>query len=216
AIDQWVSIPLDRYAFSSNASYNFTERLSGSMEARFSKNRNNTILGFPPSALSGNAAFIPYGNEIYLDSLSNRNAITGHDKDQNPVFVAAQLAVTPTHPAYLPGGSYGLNCPALGGCTESQAFPMPAEVQLLMDSRPDPNDDIRLNRPLDFLGGRATQTDTTTFQMVVGLDGELPNGWNWDAYLTHGQTETSVDYQGFASLDRWRGVVQSPNFGVNF
>jgi iron complex outermembrane receptor protein len=216
ALDQWVSIPLERYSFSGNASFDFTDNISWNMEARFSKNKNNTILGFSPSALSGNAAFIPFGNEIYLDSLANLDALTGYDADGNPIFDPALLASTPTKSAYLPGGAYGLNCNPTGGCTESEAFPLPPEVVLLMNSRPNPNDDVRLNRPLDFIGPRSTQTDTTTYQIVTGIDGRLDNGWFWDAYFTHGETETLVNYNGFASLDRWREVVQSPNFGVNF
>src|SRR5688500_14275801 len=132
------------------------------------------------------------------------------------IYDSSRLAASPTKSAYLPGGAYGLNCPAMGGCSESDVFPMPPEVRALMNSRPNPNDDIRLNRPLDFIGGRETETDTTTFQMVAGLDGRLSNDWAWDIYLTHGQTETLVNFNGFASLDRWRAVVQSPNFGVNF
>lgn len=217
AIEQEVSIPLERFAFSGKGSFDFSDAVSGNMEARFSKNRNSTTLGFPPAALSGNAAFIPYGDDdIYVDSVADQNAYLGTDRDARPLFDAALLAASPTKAAYLPGGAYGLNCPAFGGCSESDVFPMPPEVRTLMNSRPDPNDDIRLNRPLDFIGGRATETDTTTFQMVAGLDGELSNGWAWDTYFTHGQTETLVNFVGFASLDRWRGVVQSPNFGVNF
>jgi iron complex outermembrane receptor protein len=217
ALEQQVSIPLERFAFSSKGAYDFSDAITGNMEARFSKNRNTTTLGFPPSALGGNAAFIPYGDrDIYIDSVANANALLGYDRNMKPIWDSALLAASPTKAAYLPGGAYGLNCPATGGCSESNVFPMPAEVRLLMNSRPNPNDDIRLNRPLDFIGGRQTQTDTTTFQMVVGLDGELANGWAWDTYLTHGQTETLVNFMGFASLDRWRAVVQAPNFGVNF
>lgn len=216
ALDQWVSIPLERYSFSSNASFDFNDNVSWNMEARFAKNKNNTILGFSPSALSGNAAFIPHGDEIYLDSLENLDAVTGYDADGEPIFDEAALAATPTDSAYAEGGAYGLSCGATGGCTESEAFPLPPEVEQLMQSRDLPNDDVRLNRPLDFIGPRSTQTDTTTYQVVTGLDGELDNGWFWDAYLTHGETETLVNYDGFASLDRWRGVVESPNFGVNF
>lgn len=71
ALDQQVSIPLERFAFSSKGSFDFSDGITGNMEARFSKNRNATTLGFPPAALSGNAAFIPYGDEdIYADSVA--------------------------------------------------------------------------------------------------------------------------------------------------
>src|SRR5690606_16462041 len=87
AQEQEVSIPLERFSFSSKGSYDFTDKVSGNMEARFSKNRNSTVLGFPPSALSGNAAFIPYGDDdIYFDSLGNQSALTGYDVDMNPIF----------------------------------------------------------------------------------------------------------------------------------
>lgn len=216
ALDQWVQIPLKRYSFSSTGDYQVSERIEANMEARFSKNSNRTILGFPPSALSGNAAFIPYGSEIWLDSLANRSALTGYDTAGKPLYDAALLATTPTDAAYRAGGAYGLNCPAFGGCSESDVFPMPQEVRFLMDSRDNADDDIRLNRPMDYIGPRATQTDTTTYQIVAGLDGRFRNDWTWDAYVTHGETETLVNYEGFASLDRWREVVQAPNFGVNF
>ena len=217
ALEQQVSIPLERFAFSSKGSFDFSDSISGNLEARFSKNRNTTTLGFPPSALAGNAAFIPYGDaDIWVDSVANQKALLGYNAQMKPIFDPVLLAASPTNAAYIPGGTFGLNCPLKGGCSESNVFPMPKEVRNLMNSRPQPNDDIRLNRPLDFIGGRATQTDTTTFQMVAGLDGELTNGWAWDTYLTHGQTETLVNFMGFASLDRWRAVVQSPNFGVNF
>lgn len=216
ALDQWVSIPLERYSMNANGSFDFTDSITGHMEGRFSKNSNRTILGYPASALSGNAAFIPYGDEIWMDSLANQDALQNTAPDGTRVWDEQALANTPTNPAYTAGGTYGLNCPETGGCTESDAFPLPAEVRALMDSRDNPNDDVRLNRPMGYLGPRSTQTDTTTFQMVVGLEGELDNGWFWDAYATHGQTETSVNFDGFASLDRWRGVAQSPNFGVNF
>lgn len=217
AVDQWVSIPLERYSFTGKGTFDFSDSVTGSIEGYFSKNSNRTLLGFSPSALSGNAAFIPYGDEIWMDSLANTDAVTGYEADgTTPIFDPALLAATPTKAAYQPGGSYGLNCGPLGGCTETQTFPFPDEVQQLLDSRDDPNDNVRLNRPMDYIGPRATETDTTTFQVVAGLEGELANGWYWDAFYTHGQTETLVNYQGFASLDRWREVVQSPNFGMNF
>src|SRR5690606_28898804 len=110
-------------------SFDFNDHVSGNIEARFSKSKNNTILGYSPSALSGNAAFIPYGNEIWMDSLANTDALLRTDPDGTRVFDPALLAATPTNPAYISGGAYGLNCAPTGGCTESDAFPMPSEVR---------------------------------------------------------------------------------------
>ena len=58
--------------------------------------------------IGGWGATVPHGDQLYAPSLgTNGNTLA----------------------PYLPGGLYGLNCPAVGGCTKSQAFPKPPEVQ---------------------------------------------------------------------------------------
>jgi iron complex outermembrane receptor protein len=121
-----------------------------------------------------------------------------------------------TKAAYRPGGVYGLSCPATGGCTESQAFPLPPELEFLLASRPDPNEDIRINRPLDFVGPRTTSTDTTSYQLLFGLEGEVFRDSLWEVYVSHGTTQTVVNYGGVVGRERWRELVQSPNFGKGF
>jgi outer membrane receptor protein involved in Fe transport len=79
----------------------------------------------PAPYQGGFGAVIPFGsNEIYLPSLVQ-------------VPTAGQPAGS-TLPEYRVGGTKGTNCPATGGCTMAQAFPVPAELRALLLSRPSP------------------------------------------------------------------------------
>lgn len=61
-------------------------------------------------------------------------------------------------------------------------------------------------------GNRRFSQDSNTFRLVLGLEGDLPaignfSGWSWDAYLTYGRTETTVEIQGrFNRLNLERAI----------
>jgi outer membrane receptor protein involved in Fe transport len=115
--------------------------------------------------------------------------------------------------------------------------PIPPELAALLDSRGanvysttqfDPDTGLpivltgadanwRLGRPLDFLPPRQLKNTSSVFQVLLGLEGELPvRDWTWEAYATHGESKTDNGYVGFASLQRYRAVVQAPNYGRGF
>jgi iron complex outermembrane recepter protein len=96
--------------------------------------------------------------------------------------------------------------------------PVPAELAALLDSRPDPDATWTLNRVLDFIGPRRTSNSTTTFQVMAGLEGALPNrDWTWEAYASYGETDVMSHLNGgFASAQRWRDVVTAPNYGRGY
>ncbi|HEY8518514.1 MAG TPA: TonB-dependent receptor [Gammaproteobacteria bacterium] len=199
-LDQWASIPLDRYSGFARGRLELSDSLTFTSQMLFSRTRTQTNLGLTSNGLGPNSAVIPHGNEIYAPSLASDGT---------------------TLPAYQAGGSYGLNCPPVGGCTESQAFPLPPEVEFLLSTRPDPNGDVRINRIFDFVRdvtgtGRRSRSQTTTFQLTMGLEGELPGGHVWDVSYSHGQTENVVNFDGIARREQWRILAASPNFGVSF
>ncbi len=196
SLDRWSSIPLSRYSFLGRGRYDLNDRLTASMSLNFSRNRAETLLGIPGAGLNANNAVVPYGTEVYAPSL-------------------AADGVT-TRPAYLPGGTYGLNCAPTGGCTESQAFPLPTEIQALLNSRANPNDDIRVNRLLDFMGGRRSVDESQTYQFVFGFNGSAFKDAEWDINYSVGHTESVINFEGMTARERWRAVVSSPNFGVGF
>jgi iron complex outermembrane recepter protein len=215
--DLRYSSPLERYSIFGKANFELNDRVEAFTQINF-VNTSTVQVSQPSGAVGGFAATIPYGNDRYGPSL-------------------AADGVT-TLPEYRAGGRHGLNCPATGGCTQSQAFPVPAELAALLNSR-GPNvtsnattpisfDPVtgapnfvsgvdaswRLGGTLNFLPPRQIENSTDLYQVLGGFRGKLGlRDWTWEAYLSHGATRTDLNYVGFASTERWRRVVTSPNFG---
>ena len=192
--DGYVSSPLERYSLFGRAFYDLGDNTRAFLQGTFSEVEVDSV-GPWTLAIVASQATIPHGTGIYAPSL---NATTGA-----------------TNAAYLPGGAYGLNCPPTGGCTNSQAFPVPSELATLLDSRSTPNANFTLQRYLDFMPSRATNNQSTVYQLQAGFEGDFPSrDWTWEAYVSYG--ETTIDsylYEGWASDQRWKQVAQAPNFG---
>ena len=98
----------------------------------------------------------------------------------NGVYAPSLNADGSTNAAYRPGGQYGLNCAATGGCTKSQAFPVSPELAAVLDSRPDPEATWSFNYGMDFgdFGApgnlyRSVFSETRTNQGAFGLKGKI-------------------------------------------
>lgn len=216
-LDLRLSSPMKRYSMFGKADYKVTDNIEAFSSVNFVNTTNRQVLQ-PTGAVGTFGALIPYGSAIY-----------GPSRNANGT----------TNAAYVAGGAYGLNCPATGGCTNSQAFPVPAELAALLNARGasvfpttgrtfDPvtgveiptqgvNSPWRLGGTLNFLPVRSIENTTTLYQMLGGFRGNLGLGdWTWEAYLSHGATRTDLDYIGFASTKRFQAVVQAPNFGKGF
>jgi iron complex outermembrane recepter protein len=76
--------------------------------------------------------------------------------------------------------------------------------------------DWQLTQTLDS-ANRAARTDVFTYNMLLGFGGRIPLlDWKWDIHGSEGESQTSVLQTGFASLDRYRTIVTSPNWGLGF
>lgn len=193
-----TTVPLERYSMFARAKYDMTDNITAFIRGNFASTKTETATSFSP-AVNNWTATIPVGFEgtLWPDSLNADGS---------------------TNSAYMVGGAYGLNCPEVGGCTESQAFPLPPELEMLLRSRsPETRDtDFRINRVMDYLGDRETTNRSSTFQLIAGLEGDLSNGWTWDASVGYGVSETITIYANFADLAQYKAVAESPNYGVNF
>jgi iron complex outermembrane recepter protein len=206
------SAPMDRYSLFSKANYEFTDNIEAYAQVMFVNTSNYQVLQ-PTGAVGGFGSTIPYGTGIYAPSLGANGA---------------------TLADYQAGGVYGLNCPAMGGCTNTQAYPVSPQLATLLGSRGadvlsttsfnpltgQPNVVQGANSPwgigatFDFLPTRGMENTTTLYQMIVGLRGEMGvRDWTWDVYHSHGQTRIDLDYVGFTSTTRWQQVVSAPNYG---
>jgi outer membrane receptor protein involved in Fe transport len=188
-----AQIPLERYSTYAHAHLDVTDHVSAFADALFSENTTRAV-GEDSPLLGGWRSSVPHGAGLYAPSV---------DTNGN------------TRADYLPGGRFGLNCPAVGGCTKSQAWPTPPELTALLDSRPNPEGDFEFRILSSWAGPRRTDIQTQTYQVTSGFEGDLREGdWTWEAYLSHGQTTTSGEYGGMVSLQRWRFVTGQPNYGA--
>ena len=92
---------------------------------------------------------------------------------------------------------------------------LPAELLSILDSRPDPAAPFTLRAYLPF--NRESETDVSTINLTAGVEGNLPfRDWAYEAFVSHGETQSDVLQTGFASLERFRAVMGAPNLGRGF
>ncbi|MES2626174.1 MAG: TonB-dependent receptor [Pseudomonadota bacterium] len=197
-IENWVdyqeSSPLERESLFSSAKIDVSENIvafaQGMLTSSESQNRRRT-----GGMVGGWGGSVPHGNNIYAPSVSAGGA---------------------TNPDYLPGGRYGLNCGPTGGCTNSQVWPKSPEMQRLLDSRTNPNANVDVGAATTWFGNVRNDVATTNYQLMLGLEGQLPDlGWSWEAYVSSGTSQTTNDNVGSTSVERWRYVINQPNYGTN-
>jgi len=193
-IEGLASIPFTRYSAFGRGTLSLGDHIEAYVQATFSEDETRTLLG-DNWALSFWGAPVPHGNRVYAPSV---------DANGN------------TFANYRTGGSLGLNCPAVGGCTVSQAWPTPPTLSGILDSRPNPQADWFLGDTTTYIGKRTSDTTNTTYQLVAGLNGSFEkHDWTWEAYISHGATNLGATFGGFLSTERYRYVVASPNYGRN-
>ena len=195
-----ANVPLERYSLFTRGEYKMTDTISLFLQANNVEAKTTQLWQVSP-ATGGWSSTIPHGSGIYAPSLaSNGSTLT----------------------AYRAGGQFGLNCPATGGCTNSQAYPVSPELAQLLDSRADPNQAFNLSYSLDFPDfglGKPRTVDTTqrTDQFQLGLRGTVSAlDGTWDITASHGTSTLGLLLQGYAALSQVRAVMQSPNFGKGF
>jgi iron complex outermembrane recepter protein len=190
-----LQIPLDRYSLFGRAHIDLSDSVRAFAQVMYSESTTRQRQAASPM-LGGWRTQVPHGDGIYGPSL---------DGDGN------------TLPEYLPGGTFGLECEPVGGCTKSEAFPKPIELQMLLDSRPNPEADAELRQTLMYMGPRRSYAQVQSYQLVGGLEGDLPvRDWTWELYASAGSTFTENTYGGAVSLERYRLLMRQPNYGRGF
>jgi iron complex outermembrane receptor protein len=119
--DRWLSSPRDAYNLFGRATFDITDGLELYTNFHFASSKTYTRRE-PAPILGGFNVVIPFdsqqdGEDIYLPSLDPATGLTIS--------------------SYLPGGIHGTSCAPTGGCTMSEAFPVPDELRFLLESRPE-------------------------------------------------------------------------------
>lgn len=223
---QWASIPLERLSAFADGHFDLNENISVTSRAMFTRTENQTSLGLTADLITFWGAEIPFGDDLYRGDPENGIPDSLVDTDGDGEMDA-------THPAYVAGGRYGVNCNAAPtaeepwhdgeiGCTESEAWPTTPEIYNLYQARSFGADsNLWANRPPDYLrqsigAARSGQNTLTTMQFSLGLEGEFPSGDHfWDVTFSTGRTDNLIIQRGSGRLSTYRRIMASPNYGRN-
>ena len=214
--DRILSSPQERYSFFAKGDYEMTPWINFVAQAYFARTETRSV-SFNTVLLGSTGTEIPYNDEVYVGSPFAPESANFRVSSVLPDATPNDLSDNPTNPDFLAGGRYGLACGPVGGCTNRQVFPVPGNVAALLDSRPDPNAPWTANYSLDAFGRRGVNNFNNTFQVQLGFEGEIPGtDFTWDFIGSHGETVAKTNLVGLVALERFRTILTSPNYGVNF
>jgi len=216
--DLLLSSPQSRYSFFGRGQYDVTDGITAFGQVSYASTQT-TSLSLNTVAITSLATAIPHDDEIYtgnrvLGTPSSLGTLDGGVQYTNLDFLARGVVT----PVGVGTGRFGLNCPVIGGCSNSQVFPVPDELALLLDSREGAaaTQPFYVNLIPGGIARRTTINHNQTFQMLLGLEGKIPGtDWTWEVFGSHGETTARTELYGYLSVDRLREVLNAPNYGYN-
>ncbi|MDR2216325.1 MAG: TonB-dependent receptor, partial [Nevskiaceae bacterium] len=189
--------------------------------------KQNPLVGFnsnlPNSKVVNN---VVAGNTVLSLSEPERNGQISSPLDRYSLFARATFDINENVRAFVQGNMSAFEVDQILSYPPATTFwgvniprdadhPVPEELAILLDSRPDPNAPWLFENFLDFVGPRSSHNETTVYQVMAGLEGNLGLGdWTYEVYGSHGETKT-LNYlnSGFVSYTRYAAVLQAPNYG---
>ena len=214
--DRILSSPQERYSFFASGDYEITDNVRFVSQAYFARTETRSV-SFNTVLLGSTGTEIPFDDEIYVGSPYAPESANFRISSVLPDGTPNDLTDNPTNPDFMAGGRFGLSCGPVGGCTNREVFPVPANIEALLLSRADPDAPFIANYSLDAFGRRGVNAFNNTFQVQLGFEGEIPGlDWTWDIIGSHGETVAKTNLVGLVSLERFRTVLTSPNYGLNF
>ena len=206
-VDQQHSAPLSRHSLFGRARTELTDDISAFGQVMLAESKSEhreRIVGM----IGGWGGTVPHGNGIYAPSVVS----LGADGLPNTGDPGEDMT---TRADYLPGGRFELNCGAVGGCSKSEAWPKSPELRRLLDSRTDPEAPVDVGTATPWFGNQKNTVTTLSYQLLGGLEGNLPfRDWTWEAYISSGVSTTQNELVGTTSTQRWRFVIDQPNYGT--
>jgi outer membrane receptor protein involved in Fe transport len=235
-IQEVLSIPQDRYSLFTKAHYDFSENVSFFTQGTFAKTSTISVSQFAP-AVSGWGTLIPHGSAVYTGNtaLNIPSSLNGDGTTNvayrpggrfglncgptggctnNDVFPVSPELTALLNSRVLPvvagetPAAYAARL-AANGCTGT---PTPGAAASAANCA------FTTNMFLKQLGERRTVNKNLSFQLLAGFQGKIPytSDWTYEVFGSHGETVAKTDQLGFGSVQRWRAVLSSPNYGVGF
>ncbi len=199
-VQGYVSSPQDRYSIYGSGHYDLSDWLTVFAGAKMAESVTRTYL-MGTSVITGWEATVPY------------NPTTDSPIDPTLDYTdAAVLAAVAADPAAYFAANPNPNF--IGTGESGAGHPVPAELAWLLNSRSDPSARWQPQwYPENSLPGRQTYNTITTWQMEGGLNFEMPfRDWSGELYWSHGKSETYNVAGGNLSLQRYRALINYPDY----
>ena len=198
--DAIVSAPQNRWSFFTRSTFELSEGVELFANANFARSNSGTRLNYGSTASFGWEANVPFNAAV--DSPIDPSL----DYTDPAVVTAVQAnPAAYANPGFIPSGAAGAGHPVV------------PELAILLLSRANPAGNwIPEIFPKNSLENRASDNDNIVWQIETGVNVDLPfRDWTGEFYYSHGEVDNSNVSTGFQSLERWRRLVNEPDYGRN-
>jgi len=198
--DAIVSAPQNRWSFFTRSTFELSEGVELFANANFARSNSGTRLNYGSTASFGWEANVPFNAAV--DSPIDPSL------DYTDPAVVTAVQANPgayANPGFIPSGAAGAGHPVV------------PELAILLLSRANPAGNwIPEIFPKNSLENRASDNDNIVWQIETGVNVDLPfRDWTGEFYYSHGEVDNSNVSTGFQSLERWRRLVNEPDYGRN-
>jgi len=198
--DAIVSAPQNRWSFFTRSTFELSEGVELFANANFARSNSGTRLNYGSTASFGWEANVPFNAAV--DSPIDPSL------DYTDPAVVTAVQANPgayANPGFIPSGAAGAGHPVV------------PELAILLLSRANPSGNwIPEIFPKNSLENRASDNDNIVWQIETGVNVDLPfRDWTGEFYYSHGEVDNSNVSTGFQSLERWRRLVNEPDYGRN-
>jgi len=90
---------------------------------------------------------------------------------------------------------------------------IPPDLQFLLDSRPNPDADVALDKHMSELGPRVSSFEYDVYQATLGLRGKVFAGWSYDLYVQTGANDQRETQSGSSLISRIEDLTFAPDGG---
>jgi outer membrane receptor protein involved in Fe transport len=226
-LGRYASSPQTRYSFMGTGTFDISDKVHFYSNARFAESLTQTFL-IPTNASYGWEAQVPYNPTT--DSPINPTAVTAATDAATAAQIVQAFGANPTstnplwNPGFIPTGA------------PNAQHPIPWQLAVLLNSRPAPAGPVSCNNsiaktlcpsagstsswiaetyPLSSFPQRSTTDISEVWQIETGFRFSLFSDWTGDVYYSRGQSLDYVNAFGDNSLQRWRAVIDAPDYGRN-
>jgi outer membrane receptor protein involved in Fe transport len=105
--------------------------------------------------------------------------------------------------------------PAVGVFMPASNPYIPADLAMLLASRPNAGSPFQIIKRLAELGPRIYVTDNRAYQLTLGVEGQAFGDWDYDVYALYGDSRDEVTMGGNASLSKMEELSFAADGGAS-